>query len=47
MVHSGCSSGDFAFIKGIEIYALLYFIYLVMAFLAELEASARGVPIGD
>ena len=36
-------------IKGIEMYALLYFIYLVMAFFGwrAWRASARGVPIGD
>ena len=36
-------------IKGIEMYALLYFIYLVMAFFGwrAWRESARGVPIGD
>ena len=36
-------------IKGIEMYALLYFIYLVMAFFGwrAWRLSARGVPIGD
>ena len=36
-------------IKGIEMYALLYFIYLVMAFFGwrAWRPSARGIPIGD